>query len=174
MGRDAFTLVEVVLALALAALGVTLAAAAFGLSIDAIADLEARAEARDRDANAWGWMGDALASIDVAPEPSLPFEGTSESLSFHTRLRVGDGWMEPGFVHLSYEPPRLVVSTDHGAVQLFDSVEAVAFDYLDRLGTDASWLTRWQSSITPPLAIRIRLRRHQEADTILFYIGARR
>ena len=174
MPRNAFTLIEVVLALTIAAMGVTLAAAAFGVSIDAARSLEVHAEAREREANAWRWLAEAVASIDVAPEPSMPFVGTATSLSFHTHVRVRDGWFEPGLVELSHDPPGVVAHTEHGAVRLFDSIDAVAIDYLDRFGAGSAWLTRWQSTIAPPLAIRLRVGRAHEADTALFYIGARR
>lgn len=174
MARNAFTLIEVVLALTIAAMGVTLAAAAFGVSIDAARDLKAHTEARAREANAWGWLAEALAGVDVAPEPSMPFVGTSTSLAFHTHVRVGDGWFEPALVELSHDPPALVARTEHGAVRLLDSIDAVSIDYLARLGGEAPWGTRWQSIIAPPLAIRLRVTRAHRTDTVLLYIGARR
>lgn len=176
-----FTMVELLVALAIAGL---LALTAHGLFAAAIEQARRVAGARsglDRRENAGRWLAQAVESLGVGKDDPGPFIGTRDALEFSTRLPAPYGWHEENRVSIRQEDDRLVGRLVSGAeIVLADSIAAVEFDYLVERGESAPWLGGWTSSVNPPLAIRVRVRRAQtrpgdseRVDTSLFVIGGR-
>lgn len=176
-----FTMVELLVALVIAGL---LALTAHGLFSAAVEQARRVTSARaglDRRENAGRWLAQAVESLDVGKDDPGPFIGANDALEFSTRLPAPYGWHEPNRVSIRQEGGRLVCRLVSGAeIVLADSITAVEFDYLVERGETAPWLGGWTSSVNPPLAIRLRVRRAQtrpgdseRVDTSLFVVGGR-
>jgi prepilin-type N-terminal cleavage/methylation domain-containing protein len=176
-----FTLIELLAALAVAGLVVLTVHRLFGATIDQSRRLTLARADLDRGENAARWLADAVASIEVGKEEPGPFIGTTSGFEFTTWLRTPYGWHEADRVSVSREDHRLVARRlSGGVIVLADSVAAADFDYLLEWGAAAPWLLTWTSSVNPPLAIRVRVRRFttaigaaERADTTLFLVGSR-
>jgi len=172
MTHRGFTLVEVMVALLLAGLTITLAYRTFGTVTDSEQRLVRAARIDTRRANARRWLSDVFEGIEVRPTEAMGFSGRESRMQFRSWMLTPDGWTEPRTVVLEATERALVVTGQHRDLVLFDSVET-RFDYLVHYGVDSPWLYRWQSQVSPPLAVRIRMRRLPggPADTLVFVVG---
>lgn len=69
----------------------------------------------------------------------------------------------------------VVAQTRRDTLRLMRGAELNA-EYLLEPGADAAWMKGWQSPVSAPLAVRLRIRRGDDAgvvDTLLFAIGPR-
>ncbi len=160
-----FTLIEVMVALTLGAMVVLAAHQTFGAATDTTARLEAARVAHDTEMRARQWLTVAFASLDVATPGQTGFQGSPERVAFSALparrvvLEVADG--------------QLVAREDTATNRLL-TAERVTFDYLLHTGADEAWVRAWQSPVSAPLAVRLRLARPDGAvDTLLFAIGPR-
>ena len=74
-------------------------------------------------------------------------------------LAARDGW--------------LLLSKGEGPADTLLTADAVTFDYLLSYGSQASWVQAWHSPVSAPLAVRLRVRQGEAADTLFFLIGPR-
>jgi len=177
MNRQAagFTLMEVLVALVLAGIAALLAHELFRVALGSARALaEARAATETRFLGE-RWLRLALGSLEAGDMGG--FEGRPERLTFSTWLEGVDPWHEPVRVTLTVNTGRLEAAGGPDPVTLATDVLAVEFDYLLEPGAEAQWVRVWDSPLSAPLAVRVRLRRHTDgrvvADTSLYLIGGR-
>lgn len=170
-----FTLIELLVGLAVAAIAVTTAAMIFAGVSDTLQRLGERSRDQSRRAVAAVWIDQALGSARVAPEDSMAFTGTPDSVEFHTRLWVERGWTEPGRAGLFVADGDLILQYGPGKrVVLLDSLVGAHFAYAARTAGGVEWHTQWSSFTSPPPAIRVTTERAgQGAETVTVYLGRR-
>ena len=175
-----FTLVEVVVALTIGALVVLLAHQLLAAVADRGRTLTTARTALDRAANARRWLASAFLSLDVGTEGAGRFDGQPDHVTFSTWLLTPEGWLERRQVTLGVEGGRLQAVVIPGtAIALGDSVRYVDFDYLLERGAESRWVREWVSSVSAPLAVRMRVEQSLGsggsglADTLLFLIKER-
>ena len=167
MTRKGFTLIEVLVAILLAGLTATMAAAIFATTSDMLAGMNERSQRWDREANGWRWLGEALASLEVDAPSGYAFTGTSESMRFRTMLWVSDGWREPTVLTVAFDGSRVTGRASDGTRIIFaDSIQRASFDYLADYGASSPWFVRWDSSVSAPIAIRVRAWRIDSASPL--------
>jgi len=177
MTRRGFTLVEVLVALVLSGAVLLTGAAAFGAAVDGLGSAERVVHDELITANRRGWLERTLRSLEVGLPGGIPFAGTPARISFSTRIQSADGWWETRAAMLSQEGDALIAQLDGGEpLILARGLDSARFDYLIKPGLDTRWTGRWQSPVSAPLAIRIRLMPHDStvpADTLVLFIGER-
>jgi prepilin-type N-terminal cleavage/methylation domain-containing protein len=173
-GRAGFTLIEVTVALVLTGTVALLAHRLFGAVTDHVGNLrEARLDL-DRWSNAHRFLQAAFLSLEVGMDSAGPFVGRWDRVSFPSWLLTSDGWLERGTVELGLDGDRwIATSPSHSSVVLARGVTALRFDYLLEPGAESGWVAEWESAVSAPLAVRIRLTQGAEADTMLYLIKAR-
>ena len=180
MRRKGFTLIEVLVALSLSALVLLLAHRVFTAVVDGAARVREARLTLDRTANARRWLTDAWGSLAVG-QGSGGFGGGPTQADFGAWLPTASRGFVSARVVLAVRDGRLVAALDgRDTVDLVDSANSVAFDYLMDPGVNARWVGTWLSPVTAPLAVRIRLTRGtpsrtptERMDTLLFLIGPR-
>lgn len=172
--RHGFTLVEVLVAVAITGLVMLLAHQLFGAVVDGGRRITEARRALDRERNAERYLRDAFLSLEVGDEAG-PFEGHPDRVSFSTRQRTADGWLERRRLDLIGQSGSWVaIAPDGERVLLADSVRSVALDYLLEPGAASPWVGEWVSPVSAPLAVRVRITRQSGgADTTLYPIKAR-
>ena len=161
-GRDrrGFTLIEVLVALAIGALVVLLAHQLFATVVNRGRTLLAARQSLDRTMNARRWLAATFLSLDVGMESAGGFDGRVDRMAFAAWQRTADGWFERRRITLAREGDRLVAAVTPGApVALMDDVDDVAFDYLLEPGAEARWVREWESPVSAPIAVRLRVAR---------------
>jgi len=173
-GNRGFTLVEVTVAISLTAVVMVMAHQVFAGVIDGSKRANEARLALAAEMNGWRRLTALVGSVLVGPTDADAFVGEPESVSFTAWDRDATGLNVRRRLVLRLDEGKLVL---HGlapiAVALADSVRATTLDYLMDPGATATWVRRWSSSATVPLAIRLRLTRQTGADTLLMIIGAR-
>jgi prepilin-type N-terminal cleavage/methylation domain-containing protein len=180
-----FTLIELTIALTLGALVMLFAHLIFAGVAEGARRLGEAREHLDRTANGRRWLGQTFESLLVG-ERDGPFVGDSNRVQFRTWQLAPRGWLVRERVSLGQHDTHLVAITSSGdTLTLADSVEDVQFDYLmvtDPLavGADTRFLRGWNSPISGPIAIRLRIDHLDNSDgtparsdTLLFVIGPR-
>ncbi|MGH7533425.1 MAG: PulJ/GspJ family protein [Gemmatimonadales bacterium] len=176
--RSGFTLLELMLALAIGGLLVLTAGRLFAVAGDSNTALMRARRADDLRANGREWLTTTLGSLEVGAAGTIGFQGNGTTMTFTAWVPTAQGWMERRPVTLTLAGGALIGTAD-GSVMLADSVRAGAFDYLSEYGEGTTWLSGWQSPVSAPIAIRIRLTRptsdpeHLQVDTLVFRIGGR-
>jgi prepilin-type N-terminal cleavage/methylation domain-containing protein len=170
-----FTLLEVILAVSLSGLSVLVGALLWRQSLAASVALTNHRAVVDGKAGARRWLQSAIGSIEVGAEGDVPFMGHPDRVSFSTWLPTADGWQERHSVTIAADGGRFAVDGFAGTTLLLaDSVARVAFDYLLEPGLNSQWASTWESPVSAPLAIRIRIIQGDlRADTLLFLVGGR-
>ncbi len=167
-----FTLIEVMIALAVGGVVVLFAHSVFREAHELAIRVERSREVHERRMVAHETLRRVFAGLDLASTRAIGFRGDQRSARFVTldavtgrrstvQLRAIEGWLAASFD--TPVPTRLLPA------------ESFAFEYLLDMGADAPWVSGFQSPLSAPLAVRIRLRApHSEhVDTLLFVIGAR-
>ena len=177
MSRRGFTVIELVVALTLAGLVLLLGGAAFGV-LARSAEATRRAELQtNRRRNAVRWLQRTVRSLEVGSPGAQPFVGELRRLRFGGRVQVPGGWWEMQPVELRVDGRTLVGTVAGGTtVSLIQGVSRVEFDYLIVPGLDSRWTHAWQSPVSAPLAVRLRLASADSAgvvDTLLLLVGER-
>ncbi len=168
-------------ALTLGALVVLLAHRIFTGVTDGSARLAEARAALDREANARRLLAAVVGSLDVGRPGAGDFRGEPHGATFSTWYQSPAGWLEPRRVTLALRGDALVLAgLGDDAVRLADSVTALDLDYLLDYGAVESWVRRWSSTVSAPLAIRVRvshagngIRETGNVDTLLLIVGAR-
>jgi prepilin-type N-terminal cleavage/methylation domain-containing protein len=181
--RHGFTLIEMMVALTIGALVLLLAHQVFvAVAGDSRALMAARRRL-DRAANAHRWLAATFLSLEVGTDSAAAFDGQPDRLDFVAWERTADDWFERRHIRLGRRGYLLVAAVTPGApVALIDSVRDVAFDYLLEPGAESRWVREWISSVSAPIAVRLRVscRRRGKGeegrvvtDTMLFLIKER-
>ena len=177
-----FTLVELLVALTIGALVVLLAHRTFAVASDLAGRVATRRGAHDRDMNARRFLAQAFGSLEVGLMTYGGFRGLSDDVTFATWLPAADDTVRRHRVRIAathegvialVAPLRANGVTAPDTLRLFPGAHDVAFDYLLDFGADAAWVREWQSPVSAPLAVRLRIVRGEAADTLLFAIGPR-
>jgi prepilin-type N-terminal cleavage/methylation domain-containing protein len=174
--RRGFTLIEVIVALTIGTFVVVVAQRLFAAVGDGGRELLAARTALDREANARRWLAATFLSLDVGLEGARSFDGHRGQVTFSSWLQTEGGWLAPRRITLAVDSARLVARVTPGAtVTLADSVTDVGFDYLLEPGSDAHWVREWISTVSAPLAVRVRIARlgRVVTDTLLLLIKER-
>jgi len=173
--RRGFTLVEVMLALALGGLVVLMAQRIFAGVTDGARRLSEAQEALDRQANARRLLVGLVGALDIGTSQSAGFDGRPNQVTFSTWTVSREGWPARQRVTLRLVSRALVAEgLDAAAIVLADSVAALDIDYLLDYGADATWVRNWQSPVSAPLVLRMRIARAESVvDTLLLVAGPR-
>ena len=172
LDRRGFSLVELMVAMVVASLVVILARAIFASAVDGIERLTDAARQMENQRLGMRWLESALLSLEVGPRGS-DFEGGPDRLSFSGWTMREHGWLERERIEVEVKAGNLVAVTEHGQQVIQPEVQSVTFDYLLEPGLDSRWVTRWISPMSAPLAVRVRVGRTSQADTMLFLIKGR-
>jgi len=175
MTRRGFTLLELLLALSLSGVAMLLGALLWRQSLSAGAALAVHRAALDRDEGARRWLQSALGSLEIGAPGDAKFMGAPGRVSFSTWLATPGGWTERRDVALALDQHTLSATMpDAPPLTLVDSLRDVGFDYLLEPGLTSRWAIAWESPVSAPLAVRIRLTRLDgHADTLLLLVGPR-
>jgi len=176
-----FTLIEVMVALSLGALLVLIAHRIFTGVTEGSARLATARAALDREANARRILAAVVGSIDVGRPGTGDFDGKPHGVTFSTWYQSPAGWLEPRRVTLALGAESLVLTgLDEEPVRLADSVAALDLDYLLDYGVREAWVRAWSSTVSAPVAVRVRIRRTGDGrretggvDTLLLIVGTR-
>lgn len=165
-----FTVLELLVALAVGGMLVLMAHGAFGASVTLAAGLRERQTSHDEIAVTGQYLVAAFGGVDAASEGSGGFSGGPTRIAFAT-------WTESGLerVTLALADGRLVATTETDTVRLM-RVASMDADFLLEYGAVARWVRAWQSPVSAPLAVRLRLLRGDSSgivDTLLLAIGPR-
>ena len=168
-----FTLIEVLVALLVGSLLVLLAQRIFAGVADAASAAGRARQSADRAANGRRMLSRLFGSARIGT-PGTVFDGDHDRVTLSAWWSEARGWAVARRCRLALDGPRLVIADlETEPVVLADSVDAVAFDYLPVRGERAPWLTRFQSQLLLPLAVRLRLARGERVDTFVFAFGVR-
>jgi prepilin-type N-terminal cleavage/methylation domain-containing protein len=174
-----FTLFEVIVALTITSLLLLGARAIFEQLADGAEQVVRAAAAGDAQANGDRLLRDLVERIEVEPGDTTgvgahAFMGEAGGARFWTWCDVPAGWQERCHVTLGLLAERsdtvLVVAIDGGEVlPIRRHLYRGNLAYLLDAGNGGQWSRRWESVITPPLAIGVL----SPADTLLLRIGDR-
>ncbi|MGH7527118.1 MAG: prepilin-type N-terminal cleavage/methylation domain-containing protein [Gemmatimonadales bacterium] len=173
--RQGFTLVEVLVAVVLSGIVALLAHQLFGAAVDGGRRLRDARLGLDRRGNAHQLLRAAFLSLEVGIDSAGPFSGHRDRVRFSSWLLSADGWLERRTIELGLDGDRWIVAAPPDPdIELADSVTGLRFDYLLEPGAEATWVVEWESAVSAPLAVRVRLMRTGErVDTMLYLIKAR-
>jgi prepilin-type N-terminal cleavage/methylation domain-containing protein len=163
-----FTLIEVLIALTIGGMLVLLAHHAFGATLDLSLALQESRAAHEEDMEARRQLGAFFASADASADGAAGFHGTPTRIVFSS-------WTHDGLrtVDLSVFGGRLVALTGADTIRLMRAT-AFSADYLLAYGASTAWVQEWQSPVSAPLAVRLRIARAAaRVDTMLLVIGPR-
>jgi len=174
--RDGFTLAEVLVALAIVGLIAVSANRIYTATLDGVGHLRSADRALARRGAGHQLLRSALLSLDVGRDSAGGFSGRPNDARFTAWLPTPDGWNERATVRLAVEGRRWVMRGPAGEppAVLADSVSAVELDYLLEPGLDARWVREWDSPVSAPLAVRVRIAAPSGVvDTMLYLIRGR-
>ena len=173
--RNGFTLIELTLSLALSGLAVLLGAILWRQSLAAGTELQTHRRGIELRAGGRRWMQSAIGSIDVGAVGDTPFMGHPESAAFTSWLPTANGWPERDALTLGLSDHLFAARSSAGeTIPLADSIESIGFDYLLEPGLNTTWAGSWESPVSAPLAVRVRLTSLDGiADTLLILVGPR-
>jgi prepilin-type N-terminal cleavage/methylation domain-containing protein len=167
-----FTLVEVLVALALTGVVLLMAHRIVSGVVDGAARLTSRRAALDHDANARRLLANLAGSLTVGLTPGDDFYGQADSVTFSTwgnlPTRPAKPWRVTVVVHGG-----LLLRGYDGSVSLADSVRRLDLDYLLSAGANERWVRVWESPVSAPVAMRMRVAGAERTDTLLLLIGTR-
>jgi prepilin-type N-terminal cleavage/methylation domain-containing protein len=177
-----FTLVEVLVALTVSAVVAVLAHRTLATAGELGAVVAERRVEHDRAMNARRFLAAALGSLDVGIRVG-GFRGLADRAQFVTWLPTPEGPLASYQVTLAQADQGLFAllarrqagePSRADTLLLAPDVQALDLDYLLDFGAGAAWVREWQSPVSAPVAVRLRLtRRAAGADTLLFFVGSR-
>lgn len=172
--RRGFTLIEVLVAVVLSGVVALLAHQLFGAAVDGGRRLRDARLALDRRANSDQFLRAVILSLETGIDSADGFSGQPERVRFSSWLPTADGWFERRSVVLELSGHRWVASAPPEAqVDLADSVKALRFDYMLEMGANTRWVSAWESAVSAPLAIRVRVDRNESVDTMIYLVKGR-
>ncbi len=175
MPSRGFTLVELLLSISLSGIAVLLGALMWRQSLASATHLAEHRARLDRTSGSRRWLETMIGSIDVGAVGDRPFTGHQASAQFTAWIPGSAGWPERQAVSLGVAGQQFQADLGaSGSLALMDSVASVGFDYLLEPGLNTTWASTWESPVSAPLAIRVRLMNlGGTADTILVLVGPR-
>jgi prepilin-type N-terminal cleavage/methylation domain-containing protein len=187
--RRGFTLVEVMVALVLGAMVVLVAHRAYGVAADLDVRVAERRSAHQRAMNARRFLSGAFGSLEVGLPRQASFQGRPWEVRFWSWRADPSGagrsvkvaillHQRPGGARggvIAVVAPYIRGGAAAGdTLVLFPDAAELALDYLLEFGAEAAWVREWESPVSAPVAVRLRLARDGLAvDTLLFAIGSR-
>lgn len=172
--RDAFTLLEVVVALALGGVVLIGAHAVLASLGDAAAAITARATTDARTVEGERTLRALAGRLEVGTPEAAPFEGAPDAARFTSWCEVPSGWLERCTVTLAFDSASGAGVLEariagRAPVVLARGFRSGAFRYLESAAAGGTWFRRWGTGITAPQAIGVLL----DQDTLIVRIGAR-
>jgi prepilin-type N-terminal cleavage/methylation domain-containing protein len=171
--RAGFTLIELLVALSLSGLvllGGRLMMEQLATTASGIGRVETTREARrSRDAH----RRLLLLQLDSDSLAGARFEGHAKSARFVSWCDMPGGWMERCAVTItadSEDADGVMVRTSTGMTLWQPDSLPVEFRYLGTADEGLSWLTAWDESLVPPVAMALVTMR----DTTVLRVGVRR
>ncbi len=155
----------------LSSLAVMLAHTIFACASDYAERMASFGRSEARSANARRFLTAAIGSVEVGTGPATQFEGAPHQVEFTTSAPTLDGQRR---LDIRMTGDTIVAERGRWPAASEAEVDSVCFDYLLDIGVNALWSREWRSSVTAPIAVRLRIwRRGLEADTILVAVGVR-
>ncbi len=173
--RRGFTLVEVLVAVVVSGMVALLAHQLFGAALEGSARLRDARRDLDRRGNAHQYLRAAFLSLEVGIDSAGAFMGQRDRVRFTSWLPAAEGWLERRTVELGLEGDRLIAAAPPDAdMELARGVTGLRFDYLLEPGAESHWVAEWESEVSAPLAVRVRItHRNERSDTMLYLIKGR-
>jgi len=178
VSRRGFTVIELVVALTLGALVVLIAHRLYAGALDGAARLLGGRRELDRQVNGERWLASAFTSLEVGPAPLGGFSGSPHGVAFGSWRQTPMGWFAPVRISLEQVGDSLVGALSSGTrILVAERVSVLDCDYLLAWGANASWVRTWQSPVSAPIALRVRVTRtygeKEAVDTMLLMRDAR-
>lgn len=185
MNRYGFTLLELMAGLLVSAVVIATVARGYGMVAESVSSLEHRRVESTRRMNGRHWLAQALGSVEAGADSGRLFAGRPDELRCTTWLIGPGGWPERTSLLVRLADGALRATTDRGDVVFADSIAGVRFDYLLEPGLESPWVGGWESPVSVPFAIRIRMWHRRSAvdnrdrardhatDTLLVLVGGR-
>jgi prepilin-type N-terminal cleavage/methylation domain-containing protein len=171
--RVGFTLIEVLVALALSAIVVLGARELLDGMTGQTTGIVRAARTADSLANVDLSVHRIVANLALAQGDAPSFDGDERSARFESWCMTAGGWQERCAVQLVADPDSVegvrLLGSATGPIVIGAGQRSV-LRYLAEVGGGGHWVTRWQSSITPPLAIGVLT----GTDTMVLRIGGLR
>jgi prepilin-type N-terminal cleavage/methylation domain-containing protein len=169
--RQAFTLIEVMVAMAIVTMVAVATRAMFEAIASSAATTGASTRAWDHAMNAERHLRALAGRAVVDATPQRRFVGAADSAAFASYCEDAGGWLAPCRVSLFV---RHDVSGDTLVLQLPSERVAVTTGRVAGLrflvpSSDADWLSAWESGTSLPLAIGVAV----DGATLLLRIGTR-
>jgi prepilin-type N-terminal cleavage/methylation domain-containing protein len=171
--RTGFTLIEVLVALALSAIVVLGARGLLEGMMGQAHGIVRAAYTADSLANVDLTVHRLIGNLALAQGDAPSFDGDERSARFDSWCMTPGGWQERCAIQLVANPDStggVHLLQTAGEPIVVGSGQRSALRYLAEVGGGGHWVTRWQSSITPPLAIGVLT----GTDTMVLRIGALR
>jgi prepilin-type N-terminal cleavage/methylation domain-containing protein len=173
-GNRGFTLLELLVALSIGALVLTIAHRLVAGVTAGAAQLDEVVDGADRDANAARLLIALLGSAQVLDGLEDAFRGEPTELAFPAWDVDHRGWPVKRDIGLQRAGDGVVwLRRGNDSLAVWRGVRALDLDYLLTRGASARWVRAWVSSASVPYAVRLRLRRETEVDTLLCLVGDR-
>ncbi len=157
-------------ALAIGGIVVALAHRSFGAAADFAVALRRSGAAHEEVMATRDVLTRVLGSVDAAAGGSAGFRASPSRIVTTTWL---DGARRD--VEVVVRERRLVVALQRDTLRLMRAMDFAA-EYLLEFGAEARWVRGWQSAVSAPLAVRLRIARGDFSgitDTLLIAIGPR-
>lgn len=167
-----FTLLEILLALTIGAMVLAVLGELLGTAIHADHRLRATRIRRDSSAVGLEWLRMAFRNAEAGAAGDVRFDGRANQVRFSTRTPGPDGGHTQDVATIGVRDSAVTLLSQRlGSIRLVPGVRAARFDYLEVLGADSPWLPAYDSPVSPPLAVRVRLEREHGTDTLVFRTG---
>ena len=169
------TLIEVMIALTLASVAVILAHAVVTVVHGGI-DALTRSVTAHEDEQRWHAQLRETFDLISTAGPQAGFRGDSLSCAFSTVATSAELGMIQQW-HVEGSGTSLQLRGENGGLGFrSEGFAEIRLEYLEARGASQRWLQRWESAVSVPVAIRIRLRRSSgvdAVDTLLLSTGTR-
>ena len=171
--RAGFALIEVLVALALSAVVVLGTRELLEGMMGQTSSIVRRTRAADSLANLDLTVHRIIENLALVQGDAPSFDGDERSARFESWCMIAGGWQERCAVELVADPDSpsgLRLLRPAAAPIVIGSGTRSTLRYLADVGGGGHWVMRWQSSITPPLAIGVLT----GTDTMVLRIGGLR
>jgi len=175
--RNAFTVVEVVVALLIGSIVLLGAHAMLAALTDRERSLSASAVATDRASNGVEELRSIVGQLEIDGPRTRPFSGDANEVGFSSWCDTPSGWLERCDVTLAFDSADssagLVLRRGADSTVLLRGFAHGAFRYLVAADGGGQWVEQWGASVTAPLGIGAVLQYRMHTDTLILRIGPR-
>lgn len=154
--RHGFTLIEIMVGVLISAMTVAIVRYEFAALAEGSEHLTHHRLKAMRRHNATRWLGEALASME-AGDGRDAFAGERHQLHCTTWTLGPGGWPQRTPLELKLVNTDFRATTQQGSITLFSNVGTVALEYLVDPSAGTPWVSQWESTVSVPYAIRVRL-----------------